>query len=125
VKTVSAGPRNRALDRAGTAGLDELSAERADDGVRHGGEPERPIADEGSGRGADQRIAAKALVEPARVVVEREHEAGRGERLLVGRADDDSPVGALPCRRDPVRRQRSAPGPVARHEPEAIGGRSA
>ena len=78
-------------------------------GVGDGREPERAVADERARGGAERAGRGRSAVEAARVVVEREHEAGRRERLLVGCADDDPSVGPLARRRDPLAGERRRP----------------
>ncbi len=108
---VAAGRGDRPFEPARPARLDQLAAEGAHDRVRDGGEPTRPVPDERPGGGADEWVACEALVEAARVVVQREHEAGRGEALLVRGAHHHASVGPLPrlATRLPGRAPRQTP----------------
>ena len=72
-------------------------------------------------RRAEQRVVAEAARELGRVGVQREHEPQQPERLLVGRAQDDEPVGALP--RLPAaaaRKRRLERGAPVGHQVQAV-----
>ena len=117
---VAAGPADRALERERAAGFDQLAGERSDDGVGDRRPAQRPVADERPRGRADERVAREALVELARVVVEREHETGLGEPHLVRRADDDAAVRPLPGRGEQTARKPPRPDAAPGHEPEPV-----
>ena len=110
-------PHARAIARSSArapSGLDELSAQRADDGVRHRRDGGGAGSRRAPGGRADQRVAREARVEPLGVVVHASMNRARSPALLVRRADDDAPVRPLPGGRDATaaaRRARSHSGP--------------
>jgi hypothetical protein len=79
-------------------------------------QPARPVPHERPARRPDQGIASEALVEAARVVVEREHEPRETEGFFVGGADDDAAVRPLSRERDTPSGQRAAPDTAPRDD---------
>ena len=95
-------------------GLDQLAAHRSQRGVGDGRDPERPIPLSARTVGPSSAVAREARVEPGRVVVEREHEAGGRERSSRRRPHGTRPSRELrrelPRIRPGVRRARFRSG---------------
>ena len=89
-------PDDPPLHRAGLAREDQLAAQRAQQRVGDGGEPDRAQSAQPAHRGPEQRVALEAEDERRVVVVDPEAEAELLEGLVSGRAEADDPVGLLP-----------------------------